>query len=62
MVLIEFHSTGIYKLYNPKTNKVMISRDVMVKEAESWNWGRNVEETREIDHVLNAIEKNNTWI
>jgi transposase InsO family protein len=27
-----------YKLYNPLTNKVVVSRDVVFSEEESWNW------------------------
>jgi hypothetical protein len=27
-----------YKLYNPLTNKVMVSRDVVFSEEESWSW------------------------
>jgi hypothetical protein len=36
MVLISYHPTGAYKLYNPITHKVHISRDVIVNELESW--------------------------
>jgi hypothetical protein len=27
-----------YKLYNPLTNKVVVNRDVIFNEEESWNW------------------------
>ncbi|MCI64509.1 hypothetical protein A2U01_0085767, partial [Trifolium medium] len=27
-----------YKLYNPNSNKVVISRDVVVDEKSQWNW------------------------
>ena len=27
-----------YKLYNPLTNKVVVSRDVIFSEDESWGW------------------------
>ncbi|MCH85421.1 retrovirus-related Pol polyprotein from transposon TNT 1-94, partial [Trifolium medium] len=37
MILIGYHSTGAYKLYDPKTPKVQISRDVIVNETEAWN-------------------------
>ncbi|KAF8365039.1 hypothetical protein HHK36_032960 [Tetracentron sinense] len=29
-----------YKLYNPLTNKVVVSRDVIFNEEESWNWDK----------------------
>lgn len=38
MVLIGYHSTGGYKLYNPKLKKTCISRDLLIKEDESWDW------------------------
>lgn len=27
-----------YKMYNPTTGKIIISRDVVFEENESWNW------------------------
>ncbi|KAK2355926.1 putative mitochondrial protein [Trifolium repens] len=38
MILIGYHPTGAYKLLDPMTNKVHISRDVIVNEAEQWKW------------------------
>ena len=31
---------GAYKLYCPETNKFEISRDVVVKESEVWDWSK----------------------
>jgi len=36
MMLIGYHPTGAYKLHNPVTQKVHISRDVIMNEAEKW--------------------------
>ncbi|XP_050915612.1 uncharacterized protein LOC127130689 [Lathyrus oleraceus] len=41
MFLVEYHNTGAYELYCPVTNKVDISRDVIVKESESWDWSES---------------------
>jgi transposase InsO family protein len=41
MLLVGYHSTGAYKLYCPKTNKIEFSRDVIVKESEIWDWSLN---------------------
>lgn len=35
-----------YKMINPTTKKVIISRDVVFEEEESWDWGRTEEEAR----------------
>lgn len=34
-----------YKLYNPLTNKVVVSRDVIFNEEEAWRWN-NEDTTR----------------
>jgi len=51
MILIGYHSIGAYKLYDPKVQKVQISRDVLVNENEAWNW----ETTTEIRNVNSHI-------
>ena len=38
MVLIGYHPTGAYKLWNPCVNKVEFSRDVIVDETEVFQW------------------------
>ena len=40
--------TKAYRLYNPTSNKIVISRDVIFNEGECWNWkGDETEETIE---------------
>src|ERR1051325_7879247 len=41
MLLVGYHSTGAYKLYCPETNKIEVSRDVIVKESEFWDWRKS---------------------
>jgi len=48
MILIGYHPTGAYKLYNLVTQKVHISRDVIVNEAEKWKWESEPEYSSEI--------------
>jgi len=48
MILIGYHPTGAYKLYNLVTQKVHISRDVIVNEAEKWKWESEPEYNNEI--------------
>jgi len=38
MVLVGYHPTGAYRLCNPVTKEICISRDVVVNEEESWDW------------------------
>ena len=40
MLLVGYHSTGAYKLYCPETNRIEFSRDVIVKELETWDWNK----------------------
>jgi len=48
MRLIRYHPTGAYKLYNPVTQNVHISRDVIVNEAVKWKWESEPEYSSEI--------------
>src|SRR3954471_3385560 len=48
MLLVGYHSTGAYKLYCLETNKVEVSRDVIVKESEVWDW-REPQPTSEVE-------------
>ena len=41
MILVGYHKTGAYRLYNPISGKIMISRDIVIDENESWNWTSN---------------------
>ncbi|KAK2365584.1 putative mitochondrial protein [Trifolium repens] len=38
MILLGYHPTGAYKLYAPKENKVVISRDIKFDESKGWDW------------------------
>jgi hypothetical protein len=38
LILIGYDATGAYKMYNPKNQKVVISRDVVVDEKSQWQW------------------------
>lgn len=37
MVFMGYHPTGAYKLYDPMKKRMIIRRDVLVLEKESWN-------------------------
>jgi len=41
MVLVGYHKIGAYRLYNPITGKIVISKDIVIDENESWNWTSN---------------------
>nr|XP_009767698.1 PREDICTED: uncharacterized protein LOC104218811 [Nicotiana sylvestris] len=49
-----------YKLYNPSSGKVVVSRDVEFDEELAWNW-ETQEETFAIEEEIESTEKNNTW-
>lgn len=38
MILVGYHPTGAYRSYNPVKQKIEVSRDVIVCEADSQNW------------------------
>lgn len=41
MMLLGYHPTCAYKLYDPRMKKVVISRDVTMDETRCWNWETN---------------------
>ena len=41
MILVEYHKTGSYRLFNPINQKIMISRDIMIDENSAWDWNSN---------------------
>lgn len=41
VLLVGYHSTTAYKFYCPFTNKVEVSRDVVMKESEVWDWSKS---------------------
>lgn len=36
-----------YRMYNPTSKKIMVSRDVVFEETRNWDWGRNGVETED---------------
>jgi len=38
LILIGYHPTGAYNLYDPERQTMVISRDVVVDETASWSW------------------------
>ncbi|GAU26253.1 hypothetical protein TSUD_224440 [Trifolium subterraneum] len=41
MVLVGYHLTGGYRLYDPISKSIVISRDVIVDEMKEWDWCSN---------------------
>ncbi|GAU28814.1 hypothetical protein TSUD_21510 [Trifolium subterraneum] len=41
MVLVGYHLTGGYRLYDPVSKSIVISRDVIVDEMKEWDWCSN---------------------
>ena len=42
MILVGYHSTGGYKLFDPENKMIVISRDVIIDEFKEWDWTANV--------------------
>jgi len=40
MILVGYHETGVYRLYHPLTQSIVISRDVKIFENEAWDWNK----------------------
>ncbi len=57
MILLGYHSTGAYKLYDPISKKVHISRDVIVDENEAWKWEINTEIKNVNSHIFTESDQ-----
>jgi hypothetical protein len=61
MILVGYHNTGAYRLLDPQSKKIVISRDVKVLKDEYWDWTANkcsvsekqfiIEDNRESDEL-----------
>lgn len=41
IILVGYHNIGIYRLFNRITGKLLVCRDIIIYENESWNWASN---------------------
>ena len=55
-------SKGFF-LVNPKTNKLVILRDVIIDELAAWQWEENVQESKNLEvHVfLDFQDRSNSF-
>lgn len=51
------HETKGYKLFNPDTEKVIISRDVTFDEQSSWHWSKKDSEPSRSQPIIPIIEE-----
>lgn len=59
MVLIGYHPTGAYKLYNPKMKKVLVNRDVLIDESKSWDWTTTTTDNTERNVIMHFDNADN---
>ena len=38
MILVGYHKTGAYRLFNPVNEKIVLSRDIVINENSAWDW------------------------
>ncbi|GAU31071.1 hypothetical protein TSUD_322080 [Trifolium subterraneum] len=50
MILVGYHSTGGYKLYDPVNKNVVVSRNVVFDEMKEWDW--NMHEKKSSTSVM----------
>jgi len=44
LILIGYHPTGAYRLFNPVNQQILISGDFVVDDNASWNWSKYVKQ------------------
>lgn len=50
--------TKAYRLFDPKNNRVHVSRDVIFKETKGWDWSLDEDERQEIEVPFNVLDTN----
>ncbi|XP_052724120.1 uncharacterized protein LOC128193958 [Vigna angularis] len=55
LILVGYHPTGAYRLYNPEKKQIVISRDVIVDEAAMFDWEK-AEAKSEVGYVPSWLE------
>ncbi|KAA0054682.1 integrase [Cucumis melo var. makuwa] len=56
-IMVDYsENSKAYRLYNPVSRKIIISRDVIFNEDKSWNWSDDIDEAKSPFHV--NIEEN----
>ncbi|RZC15548.1 Copia protein isoform B [Glycine soja] len=53
MILVGYHPTGAYRLLEPLSKKIFISRDVVIDEDDSWDWKKK-------STISTLVEEENT--
>ena len=53
MILVGYHPTGAYRLLEPLSKKIFISRDVVIDEDGSWDWKKK-------STISTLVEEENT--
>jgi len=66
MILVGYHNTGAYRLLDPHSKKITISRSVKMLEEEHWDWNSNecsvfekhviIEDYKESDELITNEE------
>ncbi|CAJ2635289.1 unnamed protein product [Trifolium pratense] len=58
MILVGYHPSGAYKLYDPIREKVELGRDVKVCELENWDWkGKCVDKSANTIPLITSQEE-----
>ncbi|GAU38708.1 hypothetical protein TSUD_396360 [Trifolium subterraneum] len=62
MILVGYHNTGGYKLFDPINRTIVISRDVLIDEAKEWDWKKSIEKSTvsimcEYEEVIRRVDQ-----
>lgn len=48
-----------WRLYDPISKKIIVSKDVVFEEEKGWDWGRSVEEIKQ--DILECEDEGDLW-
>jgi len=55
-IMVGYHSTGAYKLYDPNNKKIVFSKDVKFDESKCWHWKDKASDKNAINVYLSDSE------
>src|ERR1043165_8690002 len=61
MILVGYHKTGAYRIFNPVNEKIVLSRDIVIDENSSWDWNSSNSINKplmspDFDEEINVVE------
>jgi len=62
MIMVGYHSTSAYKLFDPKNKRIVFCKDVRFDESKGWHWKNNASNKNDSKFYLSYSESDETKV